>query len=47
LTASTGSHRIHCGSCGNRWETLGEWRELRAAQEAVLVEQAEQTGAAA
>ena len=47
LTASTDSHRIHCGSCGARWETLGEWRELRAAQEAVLVEQAEQAGAAA
>ena len=47
LTASTGSHRIHCGSCGARWETLGEWRELRAAQEAVLVEQAKQAGAAA
>ena len=47
LTASTGSHRIHCAGCGARWETLGEWRELRAAQEAVLVEQAEQTGAAA
>jgi hypothetical protein len=36
LTASTGSHRIHCGGCGARWETLGEWRELRAAQERVL-----------
>src|SRR5690606_4140459 len=40
LTASTGSHRIHCGSCGARWETLGEWRDLRAAQEAVLAEAA-------
>src|SRR5690606_22015284 len=47
LTASTGSHRIHCAGCGARWETLGEWREHRAGQEAVLVEQAEQTGAAA
>ena len=42
LTASTGSHRIHCGSCGARWETLGEWRELRAAQEAVAEEQRRQ-----
>ncbi|WP_405673239.1 hypothetical protein [Streptomyces sp. NBC_01530] len=40
LTASAGSHRIHCGSCGARWETLGEWRELRAAQERVLAEAA-------
>ena len=40
LTASAGSHRIHCGSCGGRWETLGEWRELRAAQERVLAEAA-------
>ncbi|MEV4784011.1 hypothetical protein AB0K53_00905 [Streptomyces tuirus] len=40
LTASTGSHRIHCGGCGARWETLGEWRELRAAQERVLGEAA-------
>ncbi|GGV37005.1 hypothetical protein GCM10010293_40640 [Streptomyces griseoflavus] len=40
LTASTGSHRIHCPECGNRWETLGEWRELRAAQERVLAEAA-------
>ncbi|WP_055693401.1 hypothetical protein [Streptomyces prasinopilosus] len=47
LTASTGSHRVHCGGCGGRWETLGEWRELRAAQDAVTVEQATQTGAAA
>jgi hypothetical protein len=44
LTASTGSHRIHCSGCGARWETLGEWRELRAAQEQVLAELA---GAAA
>lgn len=40
LTASTGSHRIHCGGCGARWETLGEWRELRAAQERVLAQAA-------
>jgi hypothetical protein len=35
LTASAGSHRIRCGACGARWETLGEWRDLRAAQEDV------------
>jgi hypothetical protein len=39
LTASADSHRVRCGSCGTRWETLGEWRELRAAQEAVSEEQ--------
>ena len=38
LTASAGSHRIHCAGCGGRWETLGEWRDLRAAQERVLEE---------
>jgi hypothetical protein len=40
LTARADSHRIHCGACGARWETLGEWRELRAAQQAVLAEAA-------
>lgn len=40
LTASAASHRVRCGGCGSRWETLGEWRELRAAQEAVLSEAA-------
>lgn len=35
LTASAGSHRIRCGMCGARWETLGEWRVLRQAQENV------------
>lgn len=40
LTASAGSHRIHCGNCGGRWETLGEWRDLRAAQERVLADAA-------
>jgi predicted RNA-binding Zn-ribbon protein involved in translation (DUF1610 family) len=40
LTARADSHRVHCGVCGGRWETLGEWRELRAAQEAVLAEAA-------
>lgn len=40
LTASTASHRVHCGGCGARWDGLGEWRELRAAQERVLAEAA-------
>ena len=40
LTASGASHRVHCGACGSRWETLREWRELRTAQEAVLAEAA-------
>lgn len=40
LTARADSHRIHCGACGARWETLGEWRELRAGQERVLAEAA-------
>ena len=40
LTASAGSHRIHCRACGARWETLGEWRDLRAAQERVLADAA-------
>ncbi|MFF7147490.1 hypothetical protein ACFZAO_05375 [Streptomyces griseoaurantiacus] len=47
LTATAASHRVHCGQCGTRWETLGEWRTLRAAQEAVTDEQTRQTGAAA
>ncbi|MGW5636447.1 hypothetical protein [Streptomyces sp. NPDC003832] len=42
LTATTASHRVHCGGCGARWDGLGEWRELRAAQEAVTAEQARQ-----
>lgn len=40
LTASAASHRVHCTACGTRWETLGEWRELRAAQERMLAEMA-------
>lgn len=44
LTARADSHRIHCGACDSRWETLAEWRQLRVAQEAVLAEAA---GAAA
>ncbi len=47
LTASAASHRVHCSGCGSRWETLGEWRELRAAQDAVATEQAESEGVAA
>jgi hypothetical protein len=45
LTASAASHRVRCGGCGTRWETLGEWRELRAAQERIAEEQARQQGA--
>lgn len=44
LTARADSHRVHCAGCGSRWETLGEWRQLRAAQEQVLAQAA---GAAA
>ncbi|TGB13876.1 hypothetical protein [Streptomyces sp. MZ04] len=40
LTASAASHRVRCSGCGSGWETLGEWRQLRAAQEAVLAEAA-------
>lgn len=40
LTATTNSHRVHCSGCGARWDGLGEWRELRAAQERVLAEAA-------
>jgi DNA-directed RNA polymerase subunit RPC12/RpoP len=40
LSATAASHRVRCGGCGSRWETLGEWRELRAAQERVLAEAA-------
>ncbi|MDH6610296.1 hypothetical protein M2164_005931 [Streptomyces sp. SAI-208] len=47
LTASTSSHRIHCGGCGARWETLGEWRELRTMQEAMAEEQQRQEEMAA
>jgi len=47
LTARADSHRVRCGACGSRWETLGEWRELRAAQERVLAEAARQQEAEA
>ncbi|MET8080022.1 hypothetical protein [Streptomyces sp. NPDC005303] len=36
LTARADSHRVRCGACNSAWETIGEWRELRAGQEAVL-----------
>lgn len=36
LTASAASHRVRCGTCGNRWETLGEWKQLREQQDTVL-----------
>ena len=45
LTATAASHRVRCGRCGTRWETLGEWRELRAAQEAVTEQQQEEVAA--
>lgn len=38
LTARADSHRVRCDGCGGRWETLGEWRDLRAAQERVLAD---------
>lgn len=44
LTASAASHRVRCGACGTRWETLGDWRQLRAAQEAVAEEQRQGQG---
>jgi hypothetical protein len=47
LTARADSHRVHCGSCDSRWETLGEWRDLRAAQERVLAELAIRQGGVA
>lgn len=42
LTATAASHRVRCGACGTRWETLGEWRQLRAAQETVAAEEERQ-----
>ncbi|MDQ0791994.1 hypothetical protein [Streptomyces sp. B1I3] len=36
LTATAASHRVRCGGCGSRWETLNDWRLLRQAQEDVL-----------
>jgi len=44
LTATASSHRVHCGTCGTKWETLGEWKHLREQQDAVL---REDTGVAA
>ncbi|MCX4605482.1 hypothetical protein OG402_33995 [Streptomyces anulatus] len=40
LTATASSHRVRCGTCGARWETLGEWKQLREQQDAVLREDA-------
>lgn len=40
LTATASSHRVHCGQCGARWETLGEWKQLREQQDAVMREDA-------
>ncbi|MEI5032406.1 hypothetical protein RB201_04195 [Streptomyces sp. S1A(2023)] len=40
LTATASSHRVRCGTCGARWETLGEWKHLREQQDAVLREDA-------
>ncbi|GES27917.1 hypothetical protein AB0G60_02655 [Streptomyces angustmyceticus] len=42
LTASAGSPRIQCGTCGTEWSDMAAWRDLRRAQEA-----ANETGAAA
>lgn len=42
LTAATDNHRVHCRTCGARWDGLGEWRQLRAAQEAVAAARMEQ-----
>jgi len=40
LTATASSHRVRCGTCGTRWETLGDWKRLREQQDAVLREDA-------
>lgn len=47
LTASTGSHHVRCETCGTRWDGMGEWRNLRAAQETAALERAQETGVAA
>ncbi|MDP5310401.1 hypothetical protein [Streptomyces poriferorum] len=36
LFATAASHRVRCGNCGSRWETLGEWKRLRQEQDVVL-----------
>jgi hypothetical protein len=43
LTAKASSHRVQCSVCGTRWETMGEWRDLRNAQEQTLDEAAAKT----
>jgi DNA-directed RNA polymerase subunit RPC12/RpoP len=40
LTATASSHRVRCNSCGSRWESMAEWRTLKAAQEQILAEAA-------
>ncbi|WP_331731747.1 hypothetical protein OG298_45630 (plasmid) [Streptomyces sp. NBC_01005] len=40
LTATAASHRVRCNGCGTRWETLAEWKQLRAAQDEVLLSDA-------
>ncbi|QCX81238.1 hypothetical protein C9F11_38275 [Streptomyces sp. YIM 121038] len=47
LTAATDNHRIHCRSCGTRWDGLGEWRALREAQDLVASEAFEKPATAA
>ncbi|MFD9072089.1 hypothetical protein [Streptomyces lasiicapitis] len=47
LYASGRSFKTVCPACRTAWEGEDEWRELRAAQEAVVEEQFQQTGAAA
>ncbi|MEU1663580.1 hypothetical protein ABZ547_08190 [Streptomyces sparsogenes] len=38
LTASAGTSRIRCGTCGAQWDDMWGWRELRRAQEAMAGE---------
>jgi hypothetical protein len=47
LTASTASHRVHCTNCGTHWDGMGEWLNLRAAQEAVAAEPVDRVQVAA
>ncbi|MGA4867597.1 hypothetical protein ACPB9J_33730 [Streptomyces lavendulocolor] len=37
LTATTNNHRIHCHTCGTRWEGLHDWQALRRAQQNLAV----------
>lgn len=36
LTASTASNRIHCPTCDTRWDTIDDWKRLRADQQTIL-----------